>query len=253
MVSESFAQIPGVEHAFLTRMLPGSTHIYTTLDAAKANIAEPATVIERNLDVASQNFGFSAQNISMLLQTHSIRVATVDGRMKRPTHDADAQVTNVPGVALGVLTADCVPVLFADAKHGVIGATHSGWKGTCDGVLEATVSHMVALGAKATDISAVIGPCIRWDSYEVGPEFPALFAARMPASEQFFKPSTRPEHYLFNLPGVVHQKLRDCGIEQIHDIGTDTYTNAGTCFSHRRQTHQKIGFQGNLLSVIMLK
>lgn len=252
LVSAYLSGISGVEHAFLTRLLPLSSHIYTELDAVKAKVENPQTIIETNLDIALNHSGFQAHNISMLHQTHSTRVAVVDGKSRRPVHDADAQVTTVLGVALGVLTADCVPVLFADAKNRVIGAAHSGWKGTCNGVLDATIASMKELGAKEKDICAVIGPCIRFDSYEVGPEFIEFFSSQSPHFERYFKPSARPDHYLFNLPGVVAQKLKDLGVGSVEDVGIDTYTNPQTCFSYRRQTHRNEGFQGNLLSLIML-
>jgi YfiH family protein len=143
-------------------------------------------------------------------------------------------------------------VLFADTKQRVIGAAHSGWKGTCNGVLEATLAAMKELGAKLGDTQAIIGPCIRWDSYEVGPEFIEMFAASDGESAQFFKPSGRAGHYYFNLPGVVHKKLEDAGVGQVLDIGIDTYTNPDTCFSFRRHTHYGDAM-GSMLSVVMLK
>ena len=254
IISKDFSQLADVSHAFMTRRIDKCTHVYTTLDAKKAQIDDPAAIINHNLDRAAENLGFASENISMMLQTHSTRVAVVDGSAYRPEHDVDAQVTTVAGVALGVLTADCVPVLLADAKHRVIGAVHAGWKGTCAGVLEATIEKMVALGAFAAhDIHAVIGPCIRWDSYEVGPDFVEAFA-HIPKFKDFLKPSpSNPGRHLFDLPGMVKFKLRSLGLTNVFDIEIDTYTNPDICFSYRRQTHRNEGFQGNLLSVIMLE
>lgn len=249
--SKEFSSLTGVSHAFLTRRIDKCTHVYTTLDAKKAQIDNPAHVISSNLDRARENFGFDSENISMMLQTHSTRVAVVDGTVHRPEHDVDAQVTTVPGAALGVLTADCVPVLLADAKHRVIGAVHAGWKGTCAGVLEATIQKMISLGAVSHDIHAVIGPCIRWDSYEVGPDFVKAFE-HVPSFKDFLKPSPNPGRQLFDLPGMVRFKLRALDLANVFDIEVDTYTNPDLCFSYRRQTHRGEGFQGNLLSVVML-
>lgn len=251
IVSPQFSQLADVSHAFMTRRIDKCTHVYTTLDAKKAQIENPANIIKSNLDRAAENFGFASENISIMIQTHSTRVAVVDASLHRPEHDVDAQVTTVAGIALGVLTADCVPVLFADAKHRVIGAAHAGWKGTCAGVLEATIEKMITLGAVASDVHAVIGPCIRWDSYEVGSDFVEAFA-HVSGFKDFLKPSPNPGRHLFDLPGMVKFKLRALDLANVFDVEVDTYSNPDICFSYRRQTHRGESFQGNLLSVVML-
>ena len=253
MISPTFQQLTGIRHAFLTRNLKGSSHIYSIPDAVKARASDPATQIERNLKIAQQNLGFPASKISVLNQSHSTRVITIDDTEAAAANEADAQVTNLSGIGLGVLTADCVPVLLADPIHRVIGAAHAGWKGANDGIIEATIERMNVLGAKVGDMTAAIGPCIGWDSYEVGPEFIETFLARTPASQIFFKASTRPDHFLFDLPGFVTRKLRAVGLREVHDVGCDTYANPNDFFSYRRQTHKGEGFLGNLLSVVLME
>jgi len=143
-------------------------------------------------------------------------------------------VTARPGIALGVLEADCAPVLFADGEAGVVGAAHGGWRGALTGVMEATVAAMTALGARAERIRAGIGPCIAQESYEVGPEFPGRFAEVDSDSDRFFVPATRAEHFRFNLPGYIVHRLARLGLGAVASSACDTVADPARFFSYRR-------------------
>ena len=164
----------------------------------------------------------------------------------------DAVVTDRPGVALGILTADCVPVLFADAKAGVIGAAHAGWKGAIGGVLEETVRAMQSLGATADGIVAAVGPCIHQASYEVGDDFRARFVAAEVGNERFFAPGRRDGHCQFDLAGYVAARLTGIGLAAVADVGEDTCADAHHFFSYRRSVLQGEGGYGRALSSIAL-
>jgi YfiH family protein len=185
-------------------------------------------------------------------QVHSPDVMTVTEPWRIPDRpQADAMVTAEAGIALGILTADCVPILLADAKVGVIGAAHAGWKGALSGVIENTVAAMEKLGAHAGDIVAAIGPCIWQNSYEVGPEFPAPFLAEDPANEKFFRPAFRSGHTMFNLAGYVERKLRKLKLAGITPSPADTCADEARFYSYRRSTLRHEKNAGRLISVIV--
>ena len=162
-------------------------------------------------------------------------------------------VTTSPGVALGILTADCGPVLLADCKSKVIGAAHAGWKGALGGILENTIQEMIGNGADINNIVAGIGPIIGPNSYEVGPEFPAPFIAQAAANANFFSFSSRKDHFMFDLPGYIESRLTTAGITKFYSINRDTYTENETFFSYRRSCHQKESDYGRLLSAIAIR
>jgi hypothetical protein len=162
-------------------------------------------------------------------------------------------VTTMPGIALGILTADCAPVLFADAQARVIGAAHAGWKGALGGVLEATLAAMEALGAQRARIAAAIGPCIAQASYEVGPEFRAQFVAADAANARFFVPSDRAGHHRFDLEGFVADRLARAGVDKIEALAACTYGRAADFFSFRRATHRNEPDYGREISAIVLR
>jgi len=162
-------------------------------------------------------------------------------------------VTDRPAIALGILTADCAPVLFADMSARVIGAAHAGWRGALGGVLEATVAAMAALGARTERLQAAIGPCIGPDSYEVGPEFPAPFLAADESHRRFFRPASRPGHFLFDLPGYIVARLTRLGLAGIATLGRDSLAESEAFFSYRRATLEGHGSYGRGLSLIALE
>ncbi len=185
-------------------------------------------------------------------QIHSADVVTVTepwADADRPK--ADALVTNRPGVVLGVLTADCAPVLFHDATAGVVGAAHAGWKGAFTGVTDATLAAMEALGATRANIAAVVGPCIAQKSYEVDAAFETRFLEQAPENERFFRAGSEG-HAWFDLEGYVASRLHDAGAGKVGMLGEDTYAQEDRFYSFRRATHRKEPGYGRQISLIGL-
>lgn len=241
----------GIRHGFFTREGGVSDGIYASLNAGRGSRDEAAHVAENRGRIA-RTLGVAPDALISMNQTHSPDVLVVDApRTDRPR--VDALVTRTKGLALGVLHADCAPVLFADGEAGVVGGAHSGWRGAVGGVLEATLAAMTALGAKSSRIVAAIGPTIAQPSYEVGPEFPAPIVAAIPEAAAFFTPSTRAAHHHFDLPGYIVMRLRRAGVEAIDDLGLDTYRDEKLFFSYRRATHRGEADYGRLLSAISLE
>ena len=240
----------GVEHGFFTREGGFSQGLYASLNCGFGSDDE-AEIVTRNRKLVSELMNVEADKLLTVHQYHSAEVLVIE-----TTHDvtappkADAMVTKVPGLALGVLTADCVPVLFADAEAGIIGAAHAGWKGAVAGVCEATIDAMEKLGAKREAIMASIGPSISQSSYEVGPEFRAQFRAA--DAEAFFIAATRPEHFMFDLKGFVAQILKRAGVGQVDILPHCTYAQAEKFFSYRRTTHAQEADYGRQISAISL-
>ncbi len=237
-----------VRHGFFTRRGGASSGIFAGLNCGPGS-SDQSDAVALNRTRVAEAMGVEVANLVTLTQIHSATVATVSG----PTTDrprADGVVTATPGVALAVLTADCQPVLFADPKAGVIGAAHGGWRGTRDGILEATVDAMVRLGARRDGIRAVIGPTISQAAYEVGPEFLAEFVRDDPTNARFFLagPGTRT---LFDLPAYGLSRLRKAGVSA-EWIRLCTYRDADRFFSYRRATHAAEADYGRLISVIRL-
>src|SRR5258708_37467822 len=161
--------------------------------------------------------------------------------------------TTEQGLALGILTSACAPVLFAGSEASIVGGAHAGWRGAHGGVLEATIAAMIERGADKSRIAAAIGPCIGKQSYEVGPEFPEPFLGEDPANSRFFQPAARQSHFMFDLAGYVEARLAAAGIAHLRRLDYDTCREADRFFSYRRACHQGEGDYGRLLSVIALK
>ncbi len=201
-------------------------------------VGDKPHLVEANRTGAAQALGFLRKNLYLLTQVHSAEVRTLDyyPDINVPV-EADAMVTRLPVLALGILTADCTPILFADPIAGVIGAAHAGWRGAVDGICGATIEAMVALGAQPENIIAAIGPTISGANYEVGDQFKADFLALQPDGEQhFFVPEGKKTH--FDLPGFVAAQLSKSGVGTIEKVGGCTYGEPGRYFSHRYGTHQ---------------
>ncbi|HSR54859.1 MAG TPA: peptidoglycan editing factor PgeF [Alphaproteobacteria bacterium] len=242
----------GVVHGFFTRRGGTSSGLYASLNAGPGS-GDDRDRVAANRDRAAAALGLGPGRIVTAYQVHSADVAEVEA----PWDMADAPrvdglVTRVPGVGLGVLAADCAPVLMADAEAGVVGAAHAGWRGALNGVIEATVAAMEGLGADRSRIGAAIGPCIGRESYEVGPEFPAPFIAASPANEVFFRAAPRPDHYLFDLGGFVAARLSDAGLKPVPPPAEDTCAEAERFFSYRRSVLNGEPDYGRNLSVIAL-
>jgi len=252
IISDALDQSKNVKHGFFTRQGGVSKGVLGSLNCGYGSGDDPGTVRE-NRNRAMSNFGLTAADLNTVYQVHSPDVAITETPWDvndRPK--ADAIVTTRPDLVIGVMTADCTPVLFADADNGVIGAAHAGWRGAFGGVLENCVQVMEQQGASRNSITAVIGPCIRQPSYEVGPEFFDAFIAGQETNASYFKPSSKENHHLFDLSGYVSARLSSCDIGRIDDVAIDTYTDETRFYSYRRATHLNEADYGRGLSAIVL-
>lgn len=243
---------PGVTHAFFTRQGGVSQGIFASLNGGQGSSDTREHVVENRARMA-RTLGVEPERFLTVHQVHSPDVLVVEGPWPGDRPRADGMVTRTPGVALAVLTADCGPVLFADADAGVIGACHSGWKGAFTGVLEAVVDQMERLGARRERIVAALGPTISGAAYEVGPEFVTRFADEDAAHGRFFGPSPREGHAFFDLPAFIGERLRRAGIGGFEDLALCTYADAERFYSYRRTTHRGEPDYGRLVSAIALK
>lgn len=236
-------------HGFFTRKGGASSGIFEGLNCG-AGSSDQSEIVTMNRQRVAAAMDVADDRLVSVHQVHSPDVSYVTGPISEKPR-ADAMVTDIPGVALGILTADCQPVLFSDASAGVIGAAHAGWKGALDGVLANTVKAMIELGARKENIHAAIGPCISQRAYEVGPEFFDDFLSTDPAFSRFFAGGTA-DRMQFDLPGFGLHMLREAGIDHPEWIGHCTYSDPARFYSYRRTTHQKEADYGRLISVIRL-
>ncbi len=242
-----------VRHGFFTRTGGVSKGLYASLNCGYGSNDDEEAVRE-NRARAARAFGRTAEDICTAYQIHGDAVVEVTRPWRREdSPKADALVSSTPGVVLGILTADCAPVLLADGESHVIGALHAGWRGALGGVLEAGVAGMCRLGAQVAKIRAAIGPTIGPESFEVGREFPIPFLAQDSSAEVFFRPASREGHYLFDLPGYVTSRLEALGLSEVVSLRRDTYTEETHFFSYRRNSHQGECDYGRLLAAITLK
>jgi len=239
---------PGVRHAFFTREGGVSEGVYASLNGGVGS-RDSAEAVAENRARMARVLGVAPGRLLVPFQVHSPDVAVVSAPWEASARPrCDGIVTATPGLALGVTGADCGMILFADARAGVIGAAHAGWKGALTGVIEATVDAMVALGALRTRIAAGLGPCIAQASYEVGPEFAARFAGE----EAFFAPSANAGRSMFDLHGYIAERARRAGVGGFEDSGLDTYADEARFFSYRRMTHRGEADYGRLVAGIVL-
>jgi YfiH family protein len=237
---------PGIVHGFLGRAGGTSGGVYESLNCGPGSRDAPDAVAENRRRAAEAIL--PGARLATLAQIHSPIVHSVGPDWDDSLHpQGDAMVTSVPGRMLGILTADCAPVLFADPAARVVGAAHAGWKGALGGVLEATVAAMEALGARRGGIKAAIGPCISQTNYEVGPEFPSRFQ-----DHRFFRPAENPGHFHFDLEGFAADRLARAGIANVAKLGLCTYPQEHGFFSFRRTTHRRESDYGREISVIAL-
>ncbi|BCW88576.1 Polyphenol oxidase [Alphaproteobacteria bacterium SO-S41] len=248
--SELLARQHGIAHGFFGRIGGVSTGVYESLNCGPGSNDNPAHVAENRARVATL-LGIAPANLLSLYQIHSPIVLTVTKGWTDDRPQADGMVTRVPGLALGILAADCTPILFADIAAGVVGACHAGWKGAFAGVAEATIDAMTALGANRSRIAAAIGPTIRQASYEVGADFRDRFVEAAPANAAWFIPGAADGKFQFDLPGYLTHRLRAAGIQNLDDCGIDTYVD-GDFFSYRRTTHRREPDYGRNISAIAL-
>jgi purine-nucleoside/S-methyl-5'-thioadenosine phosphorylase / adenosine deaminase len=246
------AALPGVRHGFFTRQGGVSGGIYASLNCGPGSRDDAANVVENRARVA-ELLGAKPGRLITVFQKHSADAVIAEAPWKGDTPpEADAIVTKTPGLAIGVLTADCAPVLFCDGDARVIGAAHAGWKGALGGILEATVEAMRKLGAKPERITAAIGPAISQDAYEVGAEFVERFVAEEPGSAAFFITDQASGEPHFDLPAYVGERLARAGVGSIAELGLCTYCEESRLFSYRRSQHHGEDDYGRQISAIVL-
>jgi YfiH family protein len=248
----SASALAGLPHGFFTRRGGISGGGFASLNCSLSGRDDPEAVAT-NRARAMEAIGLPPAALSGLFQVHGVAVATLTAPVPveaRP--QADAMVTDRPGIALGIVTADCGPVLFADRRAGVIGAAHAGWRGAVAGMLEATLAAMEALGARRAEIAAVLGPCIRQPSYEVGAELRDAVLAQAAEGERFFAPGARPAHWQFDLAGYCAARLSAAGVGLVEVVPADTLADEARFFSYRRKTLHNEGPIGHQLSAIAL-
>jgi YfiH family protein len=236
--SPLLSAIPGLRHAFFSREGGVSGGIYAGLNGGLGSGDDPASVAENRRRMAEQ-MGVGPEHFLSVWQIHSPDAVIVTGPWQgtaRPK--ADAMVTRTEGLAIGVTTADCGPILFVDPNARVIGAAHAGWKGALTGIVESTVNAMEKLGAERSGIVAAIGPLIRQHSYEVGGEFVERFMEHDAENALFFVPSSREGHAMFDLAGFIRTRLENAGVLMIDDTGIDTYSDE-RFYSYRRSVHRR--------------
>lgn len=238
-----------LRHGFFTRRGGASSGIFAGLNCGSGS-SDQAEIVRINRGRVAEALELAPDALVTVHQVHSTRVAEIDGPLAdRP--EADAMVTDRPRLALSVLTADCAPVLLADHGAGVIGAAHAGWRGTLDGVLEATLDAMERLGASRETIQAAIGPTISQAAYEVGPEFLDDFLADDPDNHRFFA-NGEGDRFLFDLPGYGLHRLRAAGVGAAEWTRHCTYLDAARFYSYRRACHAGEADYGRLISAIRL-
>jgi YfiH family protein len=250
--SPLISAVPGLRHAFFTREGGVSEGIYAGLNGGLGSSDDPAKVIE-NRRLMAEQLAVSPAHFLSLHQVHSADAVIATGPWQGPARPkADAMVTGTSGLAIGITTADCGPILLVEPRARVIGAAHAGWKGALTGILESTIAAMEKLGAERNGIIAAIGPLIRQQSYEVGPEFVTRFIDADPEHGMFFMPSTRADHAMFDLAGFIRMRLENAGVLMIDDLGIDTYADE-RFYSYRRSVHRKEPDYGRQVHAIVLE
>lgn len=240
----------GIRHGFFTRQGGVSEGIYAGLNVGLGSKDAPERVLENRCRVAAW-FGQPLERLATVHQIHSTDVIIMDDMFDGTRPQADAMVTATPGLVLGVLAADCGPILFADPKARIIGAAHAGWKGALGGVAENVIGAMISLGASLENITAALGPSIGPASYEVGPEFIERFVNENARFERYFTPSAKAGHAMFDLPSLTTQRLLDAGV-RAENLRVDTYPDAERFFSYRRTTHAGEPDYGRQISAIAI-
>lgn len=243
---------PNIRHGFFTREGGVSEGIYAGLNTGLGSNDDPAKVLENRRRVA-EHLGAQHGSVVTLYQVHGATALTIDAPPDRAhLPKADAVVSKTPGLAIGVLTADCTPVLFADPGAGVVAAAHAGWRGAVGGILEAALAEMERQGATRGNIRAAIGPTISREIYEVGPEFEAELLKFDPGNEGFFHAPVPGARVHFDLPGYVACRLARAGLANVETCAPCTYGNDSLFFSYRRSQVQKDGDYGRQISAIVV-
>jgi YfiH family protein len=252
LCAPSLAAIEGVSHGFFTRQGGVSTGIYASLNCGPGSRDDAANVTENRARVA-EILGAEPSRLITVFQKHGTDAAVADKPWKDgKTPEADAIVTATPGLAIGILTADCAPVLLCDGEARVIGAAHAGWRGALSGIVEATVKVMTKLGAKPERTTAVIGPTISQEAYEVDADFVERFQSSEPDSAAFFITDEGSGQPHFDLPAYVGERLARAGVGTVADLSFCTYCEETRLFSYRRSQHHGEDDYGRQISAILL-
>ena len=243
---------PGIAHAFFSRKGGVSSGLYASLNCGPGSRDERAHVIENRARAASA-LGTHETRLVTLYQVHG----SVSVRVEQPWEigdapRADAAVTNLAGIALGILTADCAPILLADTEARVVAAVHAGWKGALAGIIESALATMEQLGARRERVASAIGPCISRQAYEVGEDMRLKMLEDEPPSEIFFEPADRCRHWRFDLAGFAEDRLVRGGVRDVSCLGLCTYDGEAAFYSYRRATHRGENDYGRQLSAILL-
>lgn len=249
----SLADAPGIRHGFFSRRGGVSEGVFRSLNCGFGS-GDAEWHVARNRAIAMRRLGLAADRLVTCRQVHSALAVVVARPWQRSEAPrADGMATRRPGLVLGVLTADCAPVLLCDPVARVVGVAHAGWRGALLGIVEATVTAMQGLGAERSRLRAGIGPRIGAASYEVGPEFRPPFIAEDAAAARYFAPSERPGRFLFDLGSYVAHRLGRCGISRVEQASNDTLAEAEAFFSYRRACLSGEKAYGRALSAIMLE
>ena len=252
MMTARTLALTGIRHGFFTRHGGVSDGPYATLNGGLGS-RDSATSVAENRARMADALGVKPHALLTAYQTHSPDVVIIDTPWSADARPrADAIVTRTPGLAVGVTTADCGPILFVEPVAGVIGAAHAGWRGALAGITDATVAAMKTLGARPEHIRVALGPMIRQQNYEVGPDLITRFAADA-ANKRFFAAAARNGHALFDLAGYIHARLLRAGVRQVEDLAFCTYADAGQFFSFRRSTHLGESDYGRQVSAIAIE
>jgi YfiH family protein len=250
--ADTLKKLSGVRHAFFTREGGVSQGLYASLNGGVGSNDNQEHVGENRARMAAA-LGVAPARFLTCYQIHSPNVVVAEEPWTRETRPrADAIVTRAPKLAIGISTADCGPLLFADDEARVIGAAHAGWRGAFTGVIEATIAAMENLGANRANIRAVLGPTIRQPNYEVGPEFVERFVAADKGNARFFTPSNKPGHALFDLTGYIASRIERAGIADFEDLALCTYADDARFFSYRRSMHRAEPDYGRHVNAIAL-
>jgi len=250
--ADNLSMTPGIRHGFFTRQGGTSGGLYKTLNCGSGSKDDRVAVSDNRARVA-EHLGSHHGDVQTIYQVHSADVVIADQPVSREAlPKADALVTRAKGLAIGVLTADCCPVLFADPQAKVVGAAHAGWKGALGGVLEATIAAMESLGAERARISAAIGPTISQASYEVGAEFRDAFLADDAGHAKFFARGASAGKFQFDLPAFVNHKLLKSSLTRVEACAPCTYRNESLFYSYRRTTHRSEPDYGRQISAIVV-
>ncbi len=251
-LTSELENIPWISHGFFTRMGGVSSGLYTSLNCGLLSGDELKNILANRKRIAD-DLGIKVENLVFLNQQHENKTVKVTKPWAYDkAKDADGMVTNKKGIALGVISADCVPVLLADNEAKIIGVAHAGWKGAYDGIIKSVVSEMKKLGSKASNIEATMGPCIGYNSYEVKADYKEKFIKKHAEYETLFKPSPREGRMLFNLAGYVRTMLNKAGVKTVYDIELDTLSNEQKFFSARRSFLKSEKEFGRQASVIVM-